>query len=77
MCREKSASDVRPPGPEFGMKLTGFLILLAGWGIVLAALVLLGAAPARTGFVWAGVGVEVLGLVLILRGHLIARGERR
>jgi FtsH-binding integral membrane protein len=58
------------------MKLAGFLLLLAGWGIVLAAVVLLASALPRTGFVLAGIGVEVLGLILVVRSHLVLRGER-
>jgi hypothetical protein len=58
------------------MKLAGLLLLLAGWGIVLAAVALLSSAPPRTGFVLAGVGVEALGLVLVVRSHLVLRGER-
>jgi len=58
------------------VKLAGFLLLLAGWGIVLAAVVLLRSALPRTGFVLAGMGVEVLGLVLVFRSHLVVRGER-
>lgn len=58
------------------MKLAGFLLLLAGWGIVLAAMALLGSALARTCFVLAGVGVEVLGLILVVRSHRVLRGER-
>jgi hypothetical protein len=57
------------------MKLLGFLLLLAGWGLVLAALVLLAAPPPRDAFVLAGVGVEIVGLVLVIRAHLIPRGE--
>ena len=58
------------------MKVVGFLLLLAGWWIVLAAIALLGPALARTGFVLAGVGVEALGLILVVRSHQILRGER-
>lgn len=58
------------------MKLVGFLLLLAGWGLVLAALVLLAAPAPRTAFVLAGVGVEALGLTLVFRSHLVPRGER-
>ena len=68
------------------MKLAGFLLLLAGWMIALAAVVLLGSAASRagqtgltglTGFVLAGLGVEALGLVLVARSHLLRRGEGR
>ena len=58
------------------MKQAGFLLLLAGWAIVLAALALLRSAQSRTGFVLAGSGVEVLGLILVVRSHLATRGER-
>jgi hypothetical protein len=52
------------------MKLAGFLLLLAGWVIVLVAVVLLPAASTRASFVLAGVAVEVLGLTLVARSHL-------
>ena len=58
------------------MKLAGFLLLLAGWGIVLAAMALLPSTLSRTGFLLAGMGVEALGLILAVRSHLILRGER-
>jgi hypothetical protein len=58
------------------MKLAGFLLLLAGWGIVLSALVLLASALPRDCFVLAGMGVEVMGLILAVRSHLLLRGER-
>jgi hypothetical protein len=57
------------------MKILGFLLLLAGWGLVLAALILLGAAGPRAAFVLAGVGVEIVGLVLVILAHLVPRGE--
>jgi hypothetical protein len=58
------------------MKFLGFLLLLAGWGIVLTAVALLGTSAARAAFVLAGVGVEILGLVLVIRAHPAPRGER-
>lgn len=58
------------------MKLVGFLLLLAGWWIVLAAIALLGRGAARAGFVLAGVGVEALGLALVVRSHQMLRGGR-
>jgi hypothetical protein len=57
------------------MKLLGFLLLLAGWGIVLTAVVLLAASAPRVAFVLAGIGVEILGLVLAIRAHPAPRGE--
>ncbi len=59
------------------MKLAGFLLLLAGWAIVVAAVVLLASALPRTGFVLAGIGVEVLGLVLVVRYHLVLQGGKQ
>jgi hypothetical protein len=56
------------------MRIFGFLLLLAGWGIVLSALVLLAAEAPRVAFVLAGVGVEIVGLVLVIRAHPIRRG---
>jgi hypothetical protein len=58
------------------MKIAGFLLLLAGWGLVLAAVMLLGSALQRSAFVLAGLGVEVLGLVLVVRSHLAPNHER-
>ncbi|MGA2986977.1 MAG: hypothetical protein ABSG32_24530 [Terriglobia bacterium] len=54
------------------MKITGLLLMPAGWFIVLAALVLLRAFMGRELFIAAGIGVEILGLVLFTRAHLAA-----
>jgi hypothetical protein len=51
------------------MKLGGFLLLLSGWGIVLAALIMLH-GNAVSIFILAGVAVEILGLVFVARAHL-------
>jgi uncharacterized membrane protein YccC len=56
------------------MRLFGFLLLLAGWGIVLTALALLAAETPRALFVLAGLGVEIVGLVLVIRAHPLRRG---
>lgn len=58
------------------MKMLGFLLLLAGWFIILAALVLFGAQPLRIAFVVSGTAVEALGLVLAFRSHLIPREKK-
>jgi hypothetical protein len=58
------------------MKLTGALLLLSGWLLVICALIMLVGGPARNGFVLAGVGVEILGLVLAVRAHLPVRADR-
>jgi hypothetical protein len=52
------------------MKLAGFLLLLAGWALVLATPPLLGPGTERAAFVLAGVGIEIIGLVLVARAHL-------
>ena len=57
------------------MKLLGFLLLLAGWGLVLAAIVLLAGGASRAGFVFSGIAVEILGLALVIRAHPAPRGE--
>jgi hypothetical protein len=62
----------RRPG-NHRMKLLGFFLLLAGWAIVLTAIVLLAAGAARAAFVLAGIGVEMMGLVIVIRAH--PRGE--
>jgi hypothetical protein len=64
------------PG-DSGMKALGFLMLLAGWFLVLAAVVLFQAPPPRAAFVLIGLAVEALGLVLAFRSHLIPREGKR
>jgi hypothetical protein len=59
------------------VRLFGFLLLLAGWGLVLAALALLAADVPREAFVLAGMGVEIVGLVLVIRSHPLSRGTRQ
>ena len=51
-------------------------MLLMGWILILAAIVLFPAGGLMTAFVLAGIGVEVLGLVLAFRSHLIPREEK-
>jgi hypothetical protein len=57
------------------MKLLGFLLLVAGWAIALAAVVLLRTTIERSVFAIAGIGVEVLGLILVVRAHQPPKGE--
>ena len=58
------------------MKLAGFVLLLSGWGLVMAALVLLATPVSRTAFVIAGVGVEIVGMVLAVRSHMPVEEEQ-
>ena len=55
------------------MKLTGFLLLGAGWLIVLAAVAMLRTFASIGAFVLAGAAVEALGLALAFRAHRIWR----
>jgi hypothetical protein len=55
---------------EILMRLPGFLLLLAGWVIVLAAVALL-RSTAQGIFAIAGLGVELLGLSFVVRSHVI------
>ncbi len=56
------------------MRLVGFLLLLSGWGIVVAALALLHGAAISV-FILAGVAVEILGFVLVARAHLPSENQ--
>lgn len=59
------------------MKILGFLLLLSGWAIVLTAVALLTQDVPRAAFVLAGIGVEIVGLTLVIRAHpATRRGER-
>jgi hypothetical protein len=58
------------------MKIAGFLLLLSGGFLVLTALIMLPTAGSRTAFIVAGLAVEILGLVLVIRAH-IPREEPR
>jgi hypothetical protein len=54
------------------MRITGLLLALAGWIIVLFALALL-KSTAQEAFVLSGLGVEVFGMVLLFRAHFFIR----
>jgi hypothetical protein len=56
------------------MKLAGFLLLLSGWIIVIATLPLLPSSPMRAAFVLAGIGVELIGLSLVVHSHRVSKG---
>lgn len=58
------------------MKLGGLLLLLSGWGIVIAALLLLHGASVAT-FILAGFATELLGLIVVVRAHLSRDEENR
>jgi len=56
-----------------GLKLAGFLLMVAGWLIVLCAVTILRALPTQTAFALAGTGIEVLGFVFAARNHFPKR----
>jgi hypothetical protein len=59
------------------MKYAGLLVMPAGFFLTVATLVLF-AQPARRGiFVLCGLAVEILGLVVAVRGHMPARSDSR
>jgi hypothetical protein len=59
------------------MKLAGILLLVAGWGIVLSAIVLLPSPMGRAGFALAGIAVQLLGLALMVSSHLVPNVDKR
>jgi hypothetical protein len=59
------------------MQLTGFLLLVGGWIIALAAIALLPSGPSQISFVLVALGIEALGLTLVFRAHLTPSRERR
>ena len=62
---------------DFRVKVVSFLLLLAGWLLVLASIVLLPSPAARASFVFLpGLAVELLGLALVFRSHSIGREKR-
>ncbi len=59
------------------MRLVGCLLLLSGFFLVLAALVMLSAFGQRLAFVCAGFGVELLGLALLTQGQRLPRKKEQ
>jgi hypothetical protein len=59
------------------MKYAGLLVMPAGFFLTIAAIVLFSGAPQRTAFVLCGLAVEVMGLVVAVRGHMQLRSENR
>ena len=56
------------------MKLLGFILLLSGWGIVVAAVSMLHDTALAT-FILAALAVEGLGLLLVARAHMPVGGD--
>ena len=57
------------------MKLAGFFMLFGGWFIVIASMPLLRSMKSLAIFVLAGLVVELVGLALVVRSHLILEDE--
>jgi hypothetical protein len=55
------------------MRFAGLFLLLAGFGLTVAALYLLPGAGMRAIFVSSGVGVELLGLGVLVRAQMELR----
>ena len=59
------------------MRLVGCLLLVSGFFLVLAALVLFPAPAMRIAFVAAGLGVEALGVALLTRAHTLLQKDQQ
>ena len=59
------------------MKLVACVLLLSGFFLVLAALVMLSSLAQRSVFAGAGFGVEILGLSLLTQSYRSIRKEHR
>lgn len=58
------------------MRYAGFLFLSSGWVIVLAAVILL-KSTVLAGFALTGFALQLLGLTLVVRSHVIPHGDKR
>lgn len=63
------------PEKEWDMKYAGLLVMPAGFLLCIAAILLFPASASRNVFVLCGLAVEVMGLIVAVRGHMT--GERR
>jgi hypothetical protein len=52
------------------MKVAGFLLMCAGFAIVLCTFMLLSGSAPRAAFLLAGIAVQALGLALVFRAHI-------
>jgi hypothetical protein len=59
------------------MKFAGLLVMPAGFFLAVTALVLFPDPARRVVFALCGLGVEVMGLVVAVRGHMPPRGTSR
>jgi hypothetical protein len=59
------------------MKYAGLLVMPAGFFLSIAAILLFPASAQRGVFGLCGLAVEVMGLVVAVRGHMRLRSENR
>jgi hypothetical protein len=59
------------------MKYAGLLVMPAGFLLTLGAIILFPDSAERTGFVVCGLAVELMGVVVSVRGHAELRSENR
>lgn len=59
------------------MKYAGLAVMPAGFFLTIAAIILFPGTGQRAAFVLCGVAVEVMGLVVAVRGHMQLRDENR
>jgi hypothetical protein len=71
------APGPRIAGKGFVMKYAGLLVMPAGFFLTVAALALFPDPVRRGAFVFCGLAVIVLGLIVAVRGHMPARGASR
>ena len=57
------------------MKYAGLLVMPAGFFLCVAAILLFPASASRAAFILCGLAVEIMGLVVSVRGHMM--GDRR
>jgi hypothetical protein len=57
------------------MRLSGLMLLVAGWAITVFDVGLLHTTGARSGFVLAGLAIELLGLAFLIRSHVVLDPE--
>ena len=72
-----STQSIRALEEENFLRLIGCLLLLSGFFIAIAALVVMTSFQMRMVFVAAGLGVEVLGVGLLTQAYKSAKKERR
>jgi len=59
------------------MKYAGLLVMPAGFLLSIAAILLFPDPALRSAFALCGLAVEAMGLVVAVKGHMQARGDRR